>query len=180
MKSILVFFLAIFLCACSNSNQPEIIPDRLKRFMDTYFHGYTYEYEDTNARSNQNYGEQYALIKIKKTDLDRDKIKSIYKKLEQTGWRIVETNQDNYINFCHGEKFSLIILYPLKALEKTPSGIPLNYDDIKFWQISLYKSRSKLAACNQNPDDFIDFTKLWSTQLELFTVKKLLGFLRYS
>ena len=64
------------------------------------------------------------------------------------------------MNLCNGERFSLIIFYPLKWGKKTPSGIPLSYDSIDDWQISLYKSSSKLAACNQNPSDFIDFTKL--------------------
>ena len=32
----------------------------------------------------------------------------------------------------------------------TPAGIPLSYDDINVWHISVYRSTSKLAACNQN------------------------------
>ena len=87
-------------------------------------------------------------------------MKNIYKKLEDGGWKLVETNHDNYVNFCYGEDFSLIILYPLGKFAKTPAGIPLSYDDINVWQISVYKSTSKLAACNQNSNDFIDFKTL--------------------
>lgn len=133
MKSTLVLFLFICLTACTSADKPELIPDRFKSFMSTYFHGYLYEYKDTNAHGNKNYGEQYALIKIKKTDLNRIEMKNIYKKLEDGGWKLVETNHDNYVNFCYGEDFSLIILYPLGKFAKTPAGIPLSYDDINFW-----------------------------------------------
>ncbi|OEY95278.1 hypothetical protein BJD20_16230 [Acinetobacter proteolyticus] len=160
MKFILMLFFTFFLTACSNVERKEIIPDHFKGFMGNYFKGYEYDYKDTNARGNKNYGEQYALFKIKKTDLNQDEIKNIYKKLEGEGWRLVETNNKNYVNFCYGEDFSLIILFPLGKLEKTPSGIPLSYDDNYHWYISLYKSTAKLAACNQNQNDFIDFTKL--------------------
>ncbi|MFW2079578.1 hypothetical protein ACNPQK_01145 [Acinetobacter guillouiae] len=160
IKSIVTSFLVFWLAACSNTDKAEIIPDRFKNFMNIYFHGYIYEYKDINARGNHNYGEQYALIKIKKADLNRDEMKNIYKKLEDGGWKLVETNHDNYVNFCYGEDFSLIILYPLGKFAKTPAGIPLSYDDINVWQISVYKSTSKLAACNQNSNDFIDFKTL--------------------
>ena len=160
MKPILILFLFSWLVGCSGVHKQEIIPDRFKNFMSTYFHDYSYEYKDTSARGNKNYGEQYALIKIKKEDLNQNTIESVYKKLLKGGWRLVETNHKNYVNFCFGDNFSLIILYPLGGVEKTPSGIPLSYDDINSWHISLYKSTAKLAACNQNPKDFIDFTKL--------------------
>lgn len=163
MKFILIFSIFVICfsgCVNREAEESEIIPDRFRNFMNTYFYGYKYEYQDTNARGNHDYGEQYGLININKVDLNTNDIKNIYKKLEEEGWRIVETNHKNYVNLCYGENFSLIIFYPLKWGERTPSGIPLSYDSIDDWQISLYKSNSKLAACNQNPDDFIDFTKL--------------------
>ncbi|WP_228153440.1 MULTISPECIES: hypothetical protein [Acinetobacter] len=160
MKSILVLLIFVFITACSSAETSKDIPDRFKDFMSQYFQGYNYEYKDTNARGNKNYGEQYALFKIKKTDLKKSEIEEIYDKLQGGGWRLVETNHKNYSNFCYGENFSLIILYPLGKYEKTPSGIPLNYDDMSAWHISVYKSTTKLAACNQDSNDFIDFTKL--------------------
>jgi len=163
MKNYIIFFIfLIFFTGCVNTETEKstVIPDRFKRFMSIYFSGYIYEYKDTSARGNHNYGEQYGLINIKKDDLNQNEIKNIYKKLEKEGWRLVETNNKNYMNFCYGDDFSLIIFYPLGGVEKTPSGIPLSYDDINEWQISLYKSTTKLAGCNQNLNDFIDFTKL--------------------
>jgi hypothetical protein len=160
MKFLMVCFFIVFIVACSSAENSKKIPDRFKDFMEQYFYGYKYDYEDISSRGNKNYGEQYALFKIKKTDLNQDEIKNIYKKLEGEGWRLVETNNKNYVNFCYGEDFSLIILFPLGKIEKTPSGIPLSYDDHYHWYISLYKSTAKLAACNQNQNDFIDFTKL--------------------
>lgn len=41
--------------------------------MGNYFEGYEYDYKDTNARGNKNYGEQYALFKIKKQILTKMK-----------------------------------------------------------------------------------------------------------
>ncbi|WP_228722163.1 hypothetical protein [Acinetobacter indicus] len=161
MKSIVVLFIIILIAACSSTERSNKVPDRFKDFMDQYFHGYKYEYEDISARGNKNYGQQYALFKIKKNDLKFNELEVIYEKLAVGGWRLVEvSNNKNYASFCYGEGFSLDILYPLKKYEKTPSGIPLNYDDMGYIYISPYKSTTKIAECNQDPNDFIDFTKL--------------------
>lgn len=34
--------------------------------MNQYFYGYKYDYEDISSGGNKNYGQQYALFKIKK------------------------------------------------------------------------------------------------------------------
>ena len=38
IKSTVTSFLVFWLAACSNTDKPEIIPDRFKNFMNTYFH----------------------------------------------------------------------------------------------------------------------------------------------
>lgn len=55
--------------ACSGDTTFSIPPDRFVNFMNQYFQGKNYEYKDTSARGNRNYGEQYGLLKIKKNDL---------------------------------------------------------------------------------------------------------------
>jgi hypothetical protein len=84
----------------------------------------------------------------------------IYKKIIEGGWRLVETNNKNYNSFCYGNDFSLDILFPLEINEKTTTGVPINYDDINSWNIFIYKSTTKIAECNLDQNDFIDFTKL--------------------
>lgn len=148
IKSILSSFLVFWLVACSNTDKPEIIPDRFKNFMNTYFHGYIYEYEDINARGNHNYGEQYALFEIKKIDLDQGEMKMIFNQLAQNGWRIIESNDKNFISFCYGNNFSLDILFPLKKYEVTPSGVPIKFNEMDNWNIFLYKSTTTIAACS--------------------------------
>ena len=148
IKSILSSFLVFWLVACSNTDKPEIIPDRFKNFMNTYFHGYIYEYEDINARGNHNYGEQYALFEIKKIDLDQGEMKLIFNQLAQNGWRVIESNDKNFISFCYGNNFSLDILFPLKKYEVTPSGVPIKFNEMDNWNIFLYKSTTTIAACS--------------------------------
>ncbi|MFW2172091.1 hypothetical protein ACG95N_01010 [Acinetobacter guillouiae] len=148
IKSILSSFLVFWLVACSNTDKPEIIPDRFKNFMNTYFHGYIYEYEDINARGNHNYGEQYALFEIKKIDLDQGEMKMIFNQLAQNGWRVIESNDKNFISFCYGNNFSLDILFPLKKYEVTPSGVPIKFNEMDNWNIFLYKSTTTIAACS--------------------------------
>ncbi len=160
MKFILILFLTIWLAACSSAEKSEVIPDRFKNFMSTYFNGYDYEYEDISVRGNRNYGRQSALFTIRKTDLSQAEMSNIYQKLADGGWRIVETNSKNYINFCYGDDSSLYILFPLKKNETTVSGSPINYEDMNAWNIFIYKSTTKIAKCNQDEKDFIDFTKL--------------------
>ncbi|WP_332604539.1 hypothetical protein [Acinetobacter sp. ESBL14] len=161
MKFLMVCFFIIFIVACSSAERSKNIPDRFKDFMNQYFYGYKYDYEDISSRGNKNYGQQYALFKIKKSDLNLNELNIIYEKLAKGGWRLVEiSNNKNYASFCYGEDFSLDILYPLEKYEKTPSGISLNYNDINYIYISPYKSTTKITECNQNPNDFIDFTKL--------------------
>lgn len=160
MKFILILFLTIWLTACSSAKKPEIIPDRFKDFMEQYFYGYKYEYKDISARGNHNYGQQYALIKINKSEISQDDMSGIYEKIIEGGWRLVETNNKAYNSFCYGNDFSLDILFPLEINEKTTTGVPINYDDINSWNIFIYKSTTKIAECNQDQNDFIDFTKL--------------------
>ncbi len=148
IKSILTSFLVFWLAACSNTDKPEIIPDRFKNFMNTYFHGYIYEYKDINARGNHNYGEQYALFEIKKIDLDQGEMKMIFNQLAQNGWRVIESNDKNFISFCYGNNFSLDILFPLKKYEVTPSGVPIKFNEMDNWNIFLYKSTTTIAACS--------------------------------
>lgn len=148
IKSIVTSFLVFWLAACSNTDKPEIIPDRFKNFMNTYFHGYIYEYEDINARGNHNYGEQYALFEIKKIDLDQGEMKMIFNQLAQNGWRVIESNDKNFISFCYGNNFSLDILFPLKKYEVTPSGDPIKFNEMDNWNIFLYKSTTTIAACS--------------------------------
>lgn len=148
IKSIVTSFLVFWLAACSNTDKAEIIPDRFKNFMNTYFHGYIYEYEDINARGNHNYGEQYALFKIKKIDLDQGEMKMIYNQLALNGWRVIESNDKNFISFCYGNNFSLDILFPLKKYEVTPSGVPIKFNEMNNWNIFLYKSTTTIAACS--------------------------------
>ncbi|WP_336954783.1 hypothetical protein [Acinetobacter sp. AS167] len=148
IKSIVTSFLVFWLAACSNTDKAEIIPDRFKNFMNTYFHGYIYEYEDINARGNHNYGEQYALFKIKKIDLDQGEMKMIYNQLALNGWRVIESNDKNFISFCYGNNFSLDILFPLKKYEVTPSGVPIKFNEMDNWNIFLYKSTTTIAACS--------------------------------
>ena len=148
IKSIVTSFLVFWLAACSNTDKLEIIPDRFKNFMNTYFHGYIYEYEDINARGNHNYGEQYALFEIKKIDLDQGEMKMIFNQLAQNGWRVIESNDKNFISFCYGNNFSLDILFPLKKYEVTPSGVPIKFNEMDNWNIFLYKSTTTIAACS--------------------------------
>lgn len=148
IKSIVTSFLVFWLAAFSNTDKAEIIPDRFKNFMNTYFHGYIYEYEDINARGNHNYGEQYALFKIKKIDLDQGEMKMIYNQLALNGWRVIESNDKNFISFCYGNNFSLDILFPLKKYEVTPSGVPIKFNEMDNWNIFLYKSTTTIAACS--------------------------------
>lgn len=148
IKSIVTSFLVFWLAACSNTDKAEIIPDRFKNFMNTYFHGYIYEYEDINAHGNHNYGEQYALFKIKKIDLDQGEMKMIYNQLALNGWRVIESNDKNFISFCYGNNFSLDILFPLKKYEVTPSGVPIKFNEMDNWNIFLYKSTTTIAACS--------------------------------
>ena len=148
IKSTVTSFLVFWLAACSNTDKPEIIPDRFKNFMNTYFHGYIYEYEDINARGNHNYGEQYALFEIKKIDLDQGEMKLIFNQLAQNGWRVIESNDKNFISFCYGNNFSLDILFPLKKYEVTPSGVPIKFNEMDNWNIFLYKSTTTIAACS--------------------------------
>ena len=148
IKSILTSFLVFWLAACSNTDKAEIIPDRFKNFMNTYFHGYIYEYKDINARGNHNYGEQYALFEIKKIDLDQGEMKLIFNQLAQNGWRVIESNDKNFISFCYGNNFSLDILFPLKKYEVTPSGVPIKFNEMDNWNIFLYKSTTTIAACS--------------------------------
>ncbi|MFW1984159.1 hypothetical protein ACG94M_12695 [Acinetobacter guillouiae] len=148
IKSIVTSFLVFWLAACSNTDKAEIIPDRFKNFMNTYFHGYIYEYEDINARGNHNYGEQYALFEIKKIDLDQGEMKMIFNQLAQNGWRVIESNDKNFISFCYGNNFSLDILFPLKKYEVTPSGVPIKFNEMDNWNIFLYKSTTTIAACS--------------------------------
>lgn len=149
-----------FIFACSSDAKVSVAPERFTNFMSQYFAAKDYQYIDTNARGNQNYGEQYGLLKIKKDDLTQEEMIKVYEKLTKNGWRLVESNQKNYFHFCYAEDLSLNILFPITQNDVTPSGAPLNYDDINFWYISIYKSTSKIAECNQDPKDFIDFTKL--------------------
>ncbi|MCG7221333.1 hypothetical protein [Acinetobacter sp. AG3] len=148
IKSIVTSFLVFWLAACSNTDKAEIIPDRFKNFMNIYFHGYIYEYEDINARGNHNYGEQYALFEIKKIDLDQGEMKMIFNQLAQNGWRVIESNDKNFISFCYGNNFSLDILFPLKKYEVTPSGVPIKFNEMDNWNIFLYKSTTTIAACS--------------------------------
>ncbi|MBP2543654.1 hypothetical protein [Acinetobacter guillouiae] len=148
IKSTVTSFLVFWLAACSNTDKPEIIPDRFKNFMNTYFHGYIYEYKDINARGNHNYGEQYALFEIKKIDLDQGEMKMIFNQLAQNGWRVIESNDKNFISFCYGNNFSLDILFPLKKYEVTPSGVPIKFNEMDNWNIFLYKSTTTIAACS--------------------------------
>lgn len=148
IKSIVTSFLVFWLSACSNTDKPEIIPDRFKNFMNIYFHGYIYEYKDINARGNHNYGEQYALFEIKKIDLDQGEMKLIFNQLAQNGWRVIESNDKNFISFCYGNNFSLDILFPLKKYEVTPSGVPIKFNEMDNWNIFLYKSTTTIAACS--------------------------------
>lgn len=148
IKSTVTSFLVFWLAACSNTDKPEIIPDRFKNFMNIYFHGYIYEYNDINARGNHNYGEQYALFEIKKIDLDQGEMKMIFNQLAQNGWRVIESNDKNFISFCYGNNFSLDILFPLKKYEVTPSGVPIKFNEMDNWNIFLYKSTTTIAACS--------------------------------
>lgn len=148
IKSIVTSFLVFWLAACSNTDKAEIIPDRFKNFMNTYFHGYNYEYEDINARGNHNYGEQYALFEIKKIDLDQGGMKMIFNQLAKNGWRVIESNDKNFISFCYGNNFSLDILFPLKKYEVTPSGVLIKFNEMDNWNIFLYKSTTTIAACS--------------------------------
>ncbi|MBK5649909.1 MAG: hypothetical protein I4N51_25070 [Acinetobacter sp.] len=148
IKSTVTSFLVFWLAACSNTDKPEIIPDRFKNFMNIYFHGYIYEYKDINARGNHNYGEQYALFEIKKNDLDQGEMKMIFNQLAQNGWRVIESNDKNFISFCYGNNFSLDILFPLKKYEVTPSGVPIKFNEMDNWNIFLYKSTTTIAACS--------------------------------
>ena len=148
IKSIVTSFLVFWLAACSNTDKAEIIPDRFKNFMNIYFHGYIYEYKDINARGNHNYGEQYALFEIKKIDLDQGEMKMIFNQLAQNGWRVIESNDKNFISFCYGNNFSLDILFPLKKYEVTPSGVPIKFNEMDNWNIFLYKSTTTIAACS--------------------------------
>ncbi|KQX02279.1 hypothetical protein KTI63_00060 [Acinetobacter guillouiae] len=148
IKSTVTSFLVFWLAACSNTDKPEIIPDRFKNFMNIYFHGYIYEYKDINARGNHNYGEQYALFEIKKIDLDQGEMKLIFNQLAQNGWRVIESNDKNFISFCYGNNFSLDILFPLKKYEVTPSGVPIKFNEMDNWNIFLYKSTTTIAACS--------------------------------
>lgn len=148
IKSTVTSFLVFWLAACSNTDKPEIIPDRFKNFMNIYFHGYIYEYKDINARGNHNYGEQYALFEIKKIDLDQGEMKMIFNQLAQNGWRVIESNDKNFISFCYGNNFSLDILFPLKKYEVTPSGVSIKFNEMDNWNIFLYKSTTTIAACS--------------------------------
>lgn len=148
IKSTVTSFLVFWLAACSNTDKPEIIPDRFKNFMNIYFHGYIYEYKDINARGNHNYGEQYALFEIKKIDLDQGEMKMIFNQLAQNGWHVIESNDKNFISFCYGNNFSLDILFPLKKYEVTPSGVPIKFNEMDNWNIFLYKSTTTIAACS--------------------------------
>ena len=160
MKSIVVLFIIIFIAACSSMERSNKVPDRFKKFMDQYFYGYAYEYKDNSVRGNKNYGEQSALFTIKKNDLSQDEMGEIYNKLVEGGWRVIDTNYKNYTGFCYGEDFIIDVLFPLKKYEETASGSPINYTDINSWNIFIYKSTTKIAECNQDQNDFIDFTKL--------------------
>ena len=160
MKKNWILILVFLMISCSGNDHSKIVPDFFQTLMNTYFPGYTYQYIDANARGNQEYGDLYATFKIKKDDLNQDEMRGIFKKMEKDGWRIVETNNNNYFNYCYGEKFSMIFLYPLKKIEMTPSNVPLNYADFDFWVISAYLGTTKITACNLNKSDFIDFTKL--------------------
>ncbi|WP_353173248.1 hypothetical protein [Acinetobacter rudis] len=160
MKTLLSFLIFPLILACSGEERIAAPPDRFTDFMNKYFTGYSYQYKDTSARGNQNYGEQYGLLKIKKNDLTQGEMINIYEKLQKDGWRLVESNNKNYFHFCYGEDLSLNILFPITKNDRTPSGAPLNYDDTSFWYMSIYKSTTKIAECNQNEGDFIDFTKL--------------------
>lgn len=159
---IILSILLVCFTGCTNTKveKPENIPDRFKLFMDSYFSAYKYAYEDINPRGNHNYGQQYALFEINKNDLKENKMKKIYNKLINDGWRVIESNNKNYISFCYGENLHLVILFPLIENEVTLSGAPIYYDDINAWNIFIYNSTTKIAECNQNSNDFIDFTKL--------------------
>lgn len=137
MKSILVLLILIFITACSSAERPKVVPDRFKDFMNQYFYGYKYEYKDISVRGNHNYGQQYALIKIYKSEISQEDMSGIYKKIIEGGWRLVETNNKTYNSFCYGNDFSLDILFPLEINEKTTTGVPINYDDINSWNIFI-------------------------------------------
>ncbi|MCS4298973.1 MULTISPECIES: hypothetical protein [Acinetobacter] len=158
----ILFYFLICVAGCTNYEQENnnFIPDRLKVFMNKYFNKYSYYYEDINARGNHNYGEQYALFRISKDDLNQHEMEKIYNQLLEDGWRIIESNNKNYVSFCYGDNYSLDILFPLKKYEVTTTGVPIKFDDINSWNIFIYKSTTKIAECNQNSKDFIDFKKL--------------------
>lgn len=153
----LILFLTFVFSACTNSRS-NIPPDRFKIFMNRYFKDYDYIYKDIGARGNKNYGEQYGKFEIKKNILSRSEMANVYSNLEKDGWVMVDY-KSNYANFCFGEYISLNILFPLSKNETTSTGIPIVFDKMDVWNIFLYRSTSKLAKCNKNPD-IIDFTKL--------------------
>ena len=80
-------------------------------------------------------------------------------KLIDNGWRIVG-KKNNYYELCQGDKESLDILFPLELLEYTSNGIPIDYKNMNKLNIFYYKSSTIIASCNENSNDFIDFTKL--------------------
>lgn len=126
--------------------------------MHNYFGDYEYIYQDISARGNNN-GEIYALMEIDKDKISLNETHLIVLKLIDNGWRIVG-KKNNYYELCQGDKESLDILFPLELLEYTSNGIPIDYKNMNKLNIFYYKSSTIIASCNENSNDFIDFTKL--------------------
>ena len=148
----------VFLQACSSDRERNFLPDRFKIFMQKYFDGYDYVYQDIKGGGNYNYGNQYGRFEIKATDLSRDQIQSIYAKLEKDGWYMVDFRTSS-VSYCHGKYTETRIHYPLYASESDVRAIIKDSDYVDVWNIYIHKSTTKLSQCNKN-FDAIDFTKL--------------------
>lgn len=92
---------------------------------------------------------KYSITYIDKKNLSMSEFNNIRHKLKKAGWREI-SNQDNYYEYCLGEKMYMGVLYPIHKKHFNSKGLEVKYTNIDNWLIGLSFGEGGVDYCKND------------------------------
>lgn len=150
----LLFILIFLVTSCTNT---KVTKDG--KYFKTITYKYFKEYNPYENVSIDKVENKYSVIQINKSNLPLNNFPQIDRKLKSDGWKII-SNNENFFEYCFGEKIYLGALFPEKEKYRNLAGnevIPFNQNE---WLIILSYNEGKVNYCRKDKLPIIELDDL--------------------
>ncbi|NHC05114.1 hypothetical protein G9F31_15415 [Acinetobacter sp. 187] len=154
LKLKLVLVSIFILVSCTNNKVTED-GKYFKKITYKYFRDYE-PYENISIDKVEN---KYSIVKISKSKLSLSDYSKVDGRLKKDGWVMI-SNQDNFYEYCLGEKLYIGAIYPTKEKYYSLIGNEVKPSDKDKWSIYLMYNEGKTNHCRNDKLPILELNEL--------------------